>query len=204
MNKISFNGRFVHPTKIICVGRNYVEHVAELGNELPTSMVLFMKPISCVRDTLYSKHLNEDVHYEGEISFIIENGKLSGVGFGLDLTKRELQSELKKKELPWERAKCFDGAALFSQFVKIDSDTSSLHVKLYINDKLTQSGGVELMLYKPENILKEINNFSKLENFDIIMTGTPKGVGIVHKGDVFRGEIHDDQRCLISKEWVAL
>lgn len=204
MGSISFNGRFVNSGKIICVGRNYVEHVTELGNELPTSMVVFMKPISCVKDTLYSKHLDEDIHYEGEISFIVENGKFSGVGFGLDLTKRELQSELKKKALPWERAKCFDGAALFSQFVKLDSDINSLHVKLFINEKLIQSGGVELMMYKPEDILKEIESFSKLQDFDIVMSGTPKGVGVVNKGDVFRCEIHDDKKCLISKEWVAL
>lgn len=199
---VSFNGRFVSPGKIVCVGRNYVAHIEELGNEVPDSMVLFMKAPSCVSDTLNSSHLNEEVHYEGEIAFIIESGKISGVGFGLDLTKRGLQSKLKEKSLPWERAKSFDGAALFSPFVKTE-DTKDLRMKLFINDELIQDGVIDHMMYKPDTILEEINSFSKLEDFDVVMSGTPKGVGVVKKGDKFVGQIFSEEKLLIEKEWIA-
>lgn len=204
MKNISYNGRFVSPEKIVCVGRNYVAHIHELGNEVPASMVLFMKPPSCISSQLLSEHLDEEIHYEGEISFLVENGKFSGVGFGLDLTKRKLQTELKKNSLPWERAKCFDGAAVFSDFVKIEDEFDFLHVKLFINDKLIQDGGASLMIYKPQDIFEEINSFSKLHDFDIVMSGTPSGVGVVKRGDIFRGEIYSKQKCLLSETWRAL
>jgi len=165
-------------------------------------MVIFMKPNSSINSKLITCK-DEKIHYEGEISFIIFDDKIKGVGFGLDLTKREIQSKLKEKGLPWERAKSFDGASVFSDFVKFDGDTNSLHVKLFINDKLTQDGSVTHMLYKPEDMLKEINSFSTLEDGDIVMSGTPKGVGIVSKGDKFVGQIFQDNKLLTQKEWIA-
>ena len=109
MNTISVNGNTVQPSKILCVGRNYRAHIEELGNEIPDSMVVFNKPNSAISDTLYSDINNQPLHYESELAFTVKEGKLDAVGFGLDLTKRALQSTLKAKGLPWERAKAFDG-----------------------------------------------------------------------------------------------
>ncbi|MCF6172684.1 MAG: fumarylacetoacetate hydrolase family protein [Campylobacteraceae bacterium] len=202
MNNILEEGIKITPSKIVCVGRNYVEHIKELNNEVPSSMVLFFKPNSAISEKLDTK--GKELHYEGEISFLIKNSKISSVGFGLDLTNRNLQGELKKKGLPWERAKAFDGAGVFSEFVKIDEkDISSLNLKLFINNKLIQLGGVELMIYKPDFIIKEISTFCTLENGDIVMSGTPKGVGTFKEGDKFKGEIFIGDKKIIEKSWVA-
>ena len=202
MNTVVVNNKNIAPSKIVCVGRNYVEHIKELNNEIPTSMVLFMKPNSAISDTLMTHDI--ELHYEGEISFIIENHKISAVGFGLDLTNRALQSELKKKGLPWERAKAFDGAGVFSEFVSVsEDDINRLSLKLFINDKLVQIGGVELMIYAPTVVIDEIETFSTLEDGDIVMSGTPRGVGTFKKGDKFRGEIYLDDERIVYKDWVA-
>ena len=203
MKTVNFNDKKVTPSKVVCIGRNYVEHIEELGNEIPSSMVIFMKPNSSISSKLLTRK-EEPIHYEGEISFMIFDGKISGVGFGLDLTKRGLQSKLKEKGLPWERAKAFDGASVFSDFVNFNADTDSLHVKLFINDKLIQDGSVTHMLYKPMEMLEEIGSFSTLEDGDIVMSGTPKGVGIVKSGDKFFGQIFCDNELLVEKEWIAV
>jgi 2-keto-4-pentenoate hydratase/2-oxohepta-3-ene-1,7-dioic acid hydratase in catechol pathway len=201
MNEIIFEDKKIIPSKVVCVGRNYVEHIKELGNEVPENMVLFCKPNSAVSGEL--RYVSEDNHYEGEISFLIIDKKIVGVGFGLDLTKREIQSYLKSKGLPWERAKSFDGAAVFSEFVPFEGDINKLEVRLYINDKLAQNGGVELMIYKPQAILQEIESFMSLQDGDIVMSGTPKGVGKYKKGDKFLGQIIYKDEVLVQKEWVV-
>ncbi|MBN1838817.1 MAG: fumarylacetoacetate hydrolase family protein [Campylobacterales bacterium] len=203
MKKVFFNEERVTPSKIVCVGRNYVEHIYELKNEIPTSMVLFMKPNSALSLELLTSS-QTPLHYEGEICFIIQNGRIVGVGFGLDLTNRDLQSELKAKGLPWERAKAFDGAAVMSSFVSIEaSDIAKLSMQLWMNDVLVQEAGVELMIYKPEQIIDEITTFSTLMDNDIIMSGTPKGVGTYERGDRFRGKIFCGEKEIISHEWIA-
>ena len=132
MRTVIVDGARVAPSKVVCVGRNYVEHIKELNNEVPTSMVLFMKPNSALSNELITG-AQTPLHYEGEISFLIREGKIFAVGFGLDLTNRELQSELKAKGLPWERAKAFNGAAVMSQFVSIEeSDIPKLSMQLWI------------------------------------------------------------------------
>lgn len=192
----------VAPSKIVCVGRNYVEHIKELNNEIPTSMVLFMKPNSSVSDVLVSG--KSPLHYEGEICFLIKNKKINAVGFGLDLTNRTLQGELKAKGLPWERAKAFDGAGVFSKFITIEEeDIDMLSMQLWINGELMQEGGVDLMIYKPLSIVHEINSFSTLVDNDIVMSGTPKGVGSFQRGDIFIGKIFIRGREVISKEWIV-
>ena len=203
MNSIKVDGKCVIPSKVVCVGRNYVEHIKELNNEIPSSMVLFMKPNSAITDSLHTVK-QTPLHYEGEISFLIRSGKIYAVGFGLDLTDRTLQNELKTKGLPWERAKAFDGAAVMSEFVTIrESEIENLSMQLWINDTLVQEGGVDLMIYKPQNILEEINTFMTLEENDIVMTGTPKGVGSFAKDDVFVGKIFTSEKELISRTWVV-
>ena len=202
MNSIIFNGNIITPNKVVCVGRNYVEHIKELGNEIPQNMVLFLKPNSAISNEL--KFFSEDNHYEGEISFLIMDKKIAGVGFGLDLTKRELQSYLKSKGLPWERAKCFDGAAVFSQFVPFVGDIHELALELYINDNLAQKGEVAQMIYKPQTILKEVGSFMSLKDGDVIMSGTPKRVGKYKKGDKFLGRILHKETILVEHKWEVL
>ncbi len=180
-----------------------MEHIKELNNEIPENMVVFLKTNSSITNTLVSEHNGEALHYEGEISFLYKNGKFSAVAFGLDLTKRGLQSRLKEKGLPWERAKTFNGASLFSEFVDFDCDFSALSLNLAINGKMAQSAGIGLMMYKPDEILNEILQFISLNDGDIVMTGTPKGVGLINKGDIFTGEIMDGNKLLVRESWKA-
>jgi 2-keto-4-pentenoate hydratase/2-oxohepta-3-ene-1,7-dioic acid hydratase in catechol pathway len=203
MNTVLLDQEKVVPGKVVCVGRNYVEHIRELGNEMPTSMVLFMKPNSSVSDTLATRP-GRELHYEGEISLMVKAGRFQGVGFGLDLTDRGTQSELKARGLPWERAKAFDGAAVFSSFVSIrENEVEALSLQLWINDELRQEGDISLMIFKPQDILGEIQSFSALEDGDIVMTGTPKGVGAFAKGDKFVGKIFLGGKEILEAEWVA-
>jgi len=203
LNTVSFEGRAITPSKIVCVGRNYVEHIAELGNEMPSEMVIFVKPNSAIGAQLQSRH-SEPLHYEGELCLLVENNSFAALGFGLDLTKRALQSRLKEKGLPWERAKAFDGAACFSDFVALgDTPLDNLSLQLEINGDLRQEGGYELMMYKPGQILEGIARFMSLDDGDIIMTGTPKGVGQVQPGDRFVGRVLSGEQILVSAEWIA-
>jgi 2-keto-4-pentenoate hydratase/2-oxohepta-3-ene-1,7-dioic acid hydratase in catechol pathway len=201
MNSITKNNKQLIPSKIICIGRNYVDHIKELNNETPTEPVIFMKPNSSVSDELRFNS-KDAIHYEGEMCFMIQTGKLVAVGFGLDLTKREIQNKLKSKGLPWERAKAFDGSAVFSAFVEFEC-INDLRLELFINNKLIQSGGYDLMLYKPDEVYKEISSFMTLEDGDVIMTGTPKGVGKFNIGDVFLGKIFSKDKLLVEHTWTV-
>ncbi|MFT6267654.1 MAG: 2-keto-4-pentenoate hydratase/2-oxohepta-3-ene-1,7-dioic acid hydratase in catechol pathway [Alphaproteobacteria bacterium] len=200
LNIVNFNGQIVRPSKVVCVGRNYLEHISELGNQIPSEPVIFMKPNSAICDDLLS-HSQEEVHYEGELCFIIKNGIIAGIGFGLDLTKRKLQSSLKEKGLPWERAKAFDNSAVFSEFIEVPKNIDNLSISLMINDNIVQQGGCPLMINKPSALVANINAFMTLIDNDIIMTGTPSGVGKIEKGQVFKGEVFDGPTCLVSKQW---
>lgn len=199
---VNLDKRTFTPSKIVCIGRNYVDHIHELGNEIPNEMVVFNKPNSAISTQLQSFH-QEQLHYEGELCFLVDKGQFVGVGFGLDLTKRGLQSKLKEKGLPWERAKAFNGAAVLSDFVSIDMIDDSLSLELTINGEVIQAGGVELMMYKPKDILTELATFIDLEDGDVVMTGTPKGVGVVNAGDVFLAKVLHGQKTLLSHQWTA-
>ncbi|RMD47006.1 MAG: FAA hydrolase family protein [Aquificota bacterium] len=200
MKKVMFNGKEIIPCKIVCVGRNYVEHIKELNNEIPEDIVLFIKPNSSISDKIFKPE--RKFRYEGEISFIIQNGKIAGVGFGIDLTLVEEQEKAKRKGLPWEKAKAFDKSAVFSEFVPVQ-DTEGLEMELYINGSLKQKGDTSLMIFKVNQIIKKIQEYFSLEDGDIIMTGTPKGVGEFEKGDIFRGIIKKDGKTLIDKIWIV-
>jgi len=197
MKTIQYLNELITPSKVICVGRNYVEHIKELNNETPDSMVLFNKPNSAISDTLF--YIQEDCRFEGEICFLIKNAQIEGIGFGLDLTKAGVQNKMKEKGLPWERAKAFDTSAVLSEFVKFEGDISSLEMKLYINDVLRQHATYDLMIYKPDKILSEVGSFMTFEDGDIIMSGTPKGVATYVKGDIFRGEVYVDDALVVSE-----
>ncbi len=187
--------------KVVCVGRNYAAHAHELGNELPTSPILFMKPTSSV----VSVH-NEivrpnptvfgDTHYEAELCIQLsadlsaataEQAKqaVGGVTLGLDLTLRDLQSQLKDKGQPWERAKCFDGACVLADWIAPQAcgDFSNVSYQLYINNELKQDGDSALMLFPIYELLAEISHAFSLQAGDVIMTGTPSGVGVLQAGD---------------------
>ena len=204
MKTINFNNQTITPSKVVCIGRNYVEHIKELNNETPDSMVVFNKPNSAICDTLY--FVSEDTRFEGEICFLIEDKKISGIGFGLGLTKANIQNKIKSKGLPWERAKAFDNSAVLSDFVPFsiqNDDIAKLKLELFINDKLTQVASYDLMIYKPPFILEEILTFMSLEDGDIIMSGTPKGVGNYKIKDRFVGKIYCDDKLLIESSWVV-
>jgi 2-keto-4-pentenoate hydratase/2-oxohepta-3-ene-1,7-dioic acid hydratase in catechol pathway len=202
MNTINVDHKEVYPSKVVCIGRNYADHIAELENETPTQAVIFIKPNSAVTDRLYFNDI-DSIHYEGEISFVVNNNHISAVGFGLDLTKRAIQTTLKEAGLPWERAKAFNHSAVFSEFVTFTGDMNHLRLELYINGTLIQQAGTDLMLTKPLDILNEIDSFLTMENGDIMMTGTPKGVGEIHVGDIFEGKIFEHDTLLVQASWVV-
>lgn len=208
MKTVMLGESAVVPTKIICVGRNYVDHIHELGNEIPEDMVVFLKPNSAITTKLHSQHLGETLHYETELCFMFQYGRFSHVAVGLDLTKRDLQTKLKAKGLPWERAKAFDGAALFSPFVAIDDAHAPLYFTLSINDKLVQEGHIDLMIYKPQTILSELQAFMSLDEGDIVMTGTPKGVGSIPAKSVFNVTLSRGLQAgaepLLEYQWLSV
>lgn len=187
--------------KVVCVGRNYAAHAEELGNEVPKAPILFMKPASSVvsirqgvvrpNPTLYG-----ETHYEAELcvqlaadlsAATIEEAKqaIGGVTLGLDLTLRELQAELKEKGHPWERAKCFDGACVLGDWLdpQVFGDFTDIHYQLTINNALTQDGNSALMLFPVYELLVNISHAFSLQAGDVIMTGTPSGVGALQAGD---------------------
>jgi 2-keto-4-pentenoate hydratase/2-oxohepta-3-ene-1,7-dioic acid hydratase in catechol pathway len=191
--------------KIVCVGRNYAEHAKELNNPIPTEPILFIKPESS------AVSLNEDLsipssdcHYETEIAILIGSNITSaseseaeasivGIGLGLDLTRRALQSKLKDKSHPWEVAKCFDGACPLTDFVKIDqfSDLTKLEFSLTINNELKQVGNSGDMLNAIVPLISYMSKYFTLKSGDIILTGTPKGVGEIRSGDLLKLNLMD-------------
>ena len=202
MRTLLFNGRSVHPSKIMCVGKNYAAHIEEMNSVPSDLMTLFMKPNSSITDELTS-YRSEPVHFEGEICLLIEHNRVAGIGFGLDLTKRATQATLKAAGLPWERSKAFEGAALFSSFVDAPASLENIVLELSIDGELRQRGGTQHMLYSPSVILQELQTFLPLEDGDIIMTGTPAGVGPIEQGATFTGRILDGERELVSAQWIA-
>lgn len=204
MNSILINQSKISPSKVVCIGRNYVDHIKELNNETPDSMVFFFKPNSSISKNLIFPKGNKSCHYEAEISFLIEENKISAVAFGLDLTLREVQSKLKEKGLPWERAKAFNNSAVFSEFKSFNGELEELSVELYINDELKQKGGVDLMINKPQEIIDELLSFSSFEDGDILMTGTPQGVGEFNIGDVFLGKIVYKNETIVEQRFEVL
>ena len=187
--------------KVVCVGRNYAAHAEELGNEVPKAPILFMKPASSVvsiRQGVVRPNpaLYGETHYEAELcvqlaadlsAATIEEAKqaIGGVTLGLDLTLRELQAELKEKGHPWERAKCFDGACVLGDWLdpQVFDDFTDVHYQLTINDALKQDGDSALMLFPVYELLVNISHAFSLQAGDVIMTGTPSGVGALQAGD---------------------
>ncbi len=173
---------------------------------MPDDMVIFNKTNNCISDCLKSSIRGYELHYEAEITYVVKHNQLSGVGIGLDLTKRALQNDLKTKGLPWEKCKSFDGSAVFSDFIAFTEITlpiASFIMTLHINNRLVQKADFEHMIRKPEAILAEINQHMTLLDDDLIMTGTPEGVGRVLQGDEFIARLYSHETLLIEHQWIA-
>lgn len=202
MNSVIYFSKNIAPSKVICIGRNYVAHIEELNNEIPSEPVIFIKPNSSVTSELFT-HNKDSIHYETEICFMVNQGKLYAIGLGLDLTKRDIQTQLKQKGLPWERSKAFDHSAVLSEFIELPESIEDISFTLHINGDQVQEGSYALMLHKPQSLLKEIQSFMSTNDGDIIMTGTPKGVGTVKKGDQFEMRLYQKSQCLLTWTLIA-
>ena len=195
--------------KIICVGRNYVEHIKELNNEAPKDPVLFLKPDTAIllkKQPFFIPEFSNEVHHEVEILVKINRiGKhidrkfarkyYDEIGLGIDFTARDLQSKLKEKGLPWEKAKAFDGAAVIGNFLpKSDfKDIDNINFRLEKNGKVQQTGNTSLMLWKIDTLIEYISKYFTLKIGDIIFTGTPSGVAKVNSNDILKGFIEEKE-----------
>jgi 2-keto-4-pentenoate hydratase/2-oxohepta-3-ene-1,7-dioic acid hydratase in catechol pathway len=194
--------------KIICIGRNYVDHIKELGNEKPDQPVIFLKPDTSLLKNdapFYYPGFSNEIHHEVEVLVkISREGKsidtkfahkyYNEIGLGIDFTARDIQSKLKSKGLPWELAKAFNGAAPISEFFPKDKfDLENLEFRLEKNNEIVQTGNTALMIYNIDQIISFVSNYITLKTGDIIFTGTPKGVGEVKIGDRLSGFIQNDK-----------
>ncbi len=190
--------------KIICIGRNYAKHIEELENERPKDPVIFMKPDSAIllkNNPFFIPPFSQDIHYEVELVIKIKKiGKhidekfahkyYDEVGLGIDFTARDLQSRLKEKGLPWEKAKAFDGSAVVGNFIdKTGLDMNRIRFQLLKNGDLVQDGDSTHMLWSIDEIISYVSRFFTLKIGDLIFTGTPAGVGKVATDDVLEGSI---------------
>lgn len=200
--------------KIICVGRNYSEHIEELKSETPTEPVLFLKPDTAIllkKQPFFIPDFSEDVHHEVELLIRINRiGKhidrkfahkyYDEIGLGIDFTARDLQSELKQQGLPWEKAKAFDGSAVVGSFLKKEEigDLSSIEFRLERNENIVQKGNALQMIWKFDTLIEYISKYFTLKIGDIIFTGTPAGVGRVESGDRLKGFIENHEMFSIK------
>jgi 2-keto-4-pentenoate hydratase/2-oxohepta-3-ene-1,7-dioic acid hydratase in catechol pathway len=200
--------------KIICVGRNYAEHIKELQNEQPDDPVIFMKPETAIplrNEPFFYPSFSNDVHHEVEILVKINRvGKnidekfahkyYDEIGIGIDFTARDVQSKLKAKGLPWELAKGFNGSAPISSFVpKTDfPDLQNLAFHLDINGETRQRGNTSMMLFKIDYLISFVSRYFLLQQGDILFTGTPSGVSAVKVGDQLTAYIEDQKMLEID------
>lgn len=200
--------------KIICIGRNYAEHIAELENEKPTDPVIFLKPDTAIlvkKQPFFIPDFSNDIHYEVEVLVKINKvGKYidrkfahkyyNEIGLGIDFTARDLQASLKEKGLPWEKAKAFDGSAVIGDWIPVDQikDVNAIEFSLKKNENIVQIGNTSLMLWKIDELIEFISKYFTLKIGDVIFTGTPAGVGEVEPNDRLAGYIEDKQMFSIT------
>ena len=195
--------------KIICVGRNYTDHIKELENNKPKDPVLFLKPDSSIilnNKPFYIPDFSQNIHYELEL--IIKISRLGKhiqekfshkyydfIGLGIDFTARDLQSDLKNKGLPWEKSKAFDGSCFISKWINKSefNDINNLNFNLDKNGKTVQKTNSKMMLWKIDELISYISTFFTLKIGDVIFTGTPAGVGKVSIGDNLEGFIEENK-----------
>lgn len=195
--------------KIICVGRNYTEHIAELQNEKPDTPVIFMKPDTALLKNgldFYLPEFSTEIHHEVELVVkICKVGKhiaqkfahkyYTQVSLGIDFTARDLQRLLKAKGLPWEQAKAFDNSAFVGRWLEKDTlgDLNDIHFSLSKNDQLVQLGHSAKMLWKIDELIAYVSKYFTLKTGDLIFTGTPAGVSQVQSGDFLQGHLNDQE-----------
>lgn len=191
--------------KIICIGRNYVEHISELNNEKPEEPVVFMKPDTALlkEGDFYLPDFSEDVHHEIEVVVKISKvGKYiepkfahkyyNEISVGIDFTARDLQSKLKEKGLPWEKAKAFDGSAVVGNFISVEGlNIDNLELELLKNGVSQQKGNTSQMMWKVNELIAYVSQYFTLKTGDLIFTGTPSGVSKVETNDVLEGFLED-------------
>jgi len=195
--------------KIICIGRNYVDHAKELGNDIPSEPIFFLKPATAIQPKghpFFIPHFSNDIHYEVELVIKINKaGKhieerfahkyYDQIGLGIDFTARDIQEECKAKGLPWEKAKGFDGSAQISRnFIdKAELALNDITFSLEKNEEQVQLGNSKNMLFSFDKIITHISKFYTLQIGDLIYTGTPEGVGPVKAGDKLKGFIGEKE-----------
>ncbi len=192
--------------KIICIGRNYADHAKELNNAVPDKPVWFMKPdTALLKDNapFYYPDFTKDLHYECELVLRIgkagrhidesfARGYVDQISLGIDFTARDVQEEKKKKGLPWEEAKAFDGSAVLGKLLPAERFPLPLAFVLEKNGETVQTGNTNDMLFAPEKVIAYVSKFVTLKVGDLIYTGTPAGVGPVKIGDRLRGKIGEE------------
>jgi 2-keto-4-pentenoate hydratase/2-oxohepta-3-ene-1,7-dioic acid hydratase in catechol pathway len=195
--------------KIFCIGRNYVAHAQELGNEVPDEPVIFMKPKSALLQThtpFYYPEFTNELHYEAELVLrVSKNGKYiqeryaskyyDAVTVGIDFTARDIQQELKKKGLPWEKAKSWDNSAVIGKWINLADikNKKDINFKLLKNKETVQEGNSGNMIFSFDSIIAYISNYFSVNIGDLIFTGTPAGVGECVVGDELEGFIDNSQ-----------
>lgn len=194
--------------KIICIGRNYTEHIRELGNETPEEPVIFLKPDSALfrqRDAFYIPDFTHDVHYEAEIVIKINRiGKSISEKFahkyyteytlGIDFSARDVQQKLKEKGLPWEKAKAFDQSAVVGDFLPTEGiNFNHISFSLRKNGQTVQQGNTAMMIHSTNEIIAHVSQYFTLKIGDLIFTGTPAGVGKVNPGDILDGYVENQK-----------
>ncbi|KXN97890.1 2-hydroxyhepta-2,4-diene-1,7-dioate isomerase [Aequorivita aquimaris] len=200
--------------KIICIGRNYADHIKELDNAKPTDPVIFLKPDTAIllkKQPFFIPDFSNEVHYEVELLVRINKiGKhidqkfahkyYDEIGLGIDFTARDLQADLKEKGLPWEKAKAFDGSAVIGKFIEKEQfkDVNNINFSLERNGNTVQNGNSMLMMWKIDALIEYISKYFTLKIGDIIFTGTPAGVGKVETNDVLKGFIEETEMFSIK------
>ena len=195
--------------KLICIGRNYAQHILELKNEKPTEPVIFLKPDTAIllkKQPFFIPDFSEEVHHEVEVLVKINRvGKhidskfahkyYDQIGLGIDFTARDLQQKLKEKGLPWEKAKAFDGSAVVGKWVSKSNfeNLNNLPFSLCKNGEIVQSATTQNMLWNIDEIIAYVSQFFTLKIGDIIFTGTPSGVSSVKPNDSLQGFIGDEE-----------
>jgi len=200
--------------KLICIGRNYTKHIEELNNEKPEHPVVFIKPDTAIllkKQPFFIPDFSNDVQHEVEVLVKINKvGKhisrkfahkyYNKLSLGIDFTARDLQSDLKAKGLPWEKAKSFDGAAVIGKwFDKSEiENVDNINFRLEKNETVVQDGNTELMLWKIDELIEYVSKYFTLKIGDIIFTGTPAGVGKVIANDKLKGFLEDNEAFSIT------
>lgn len=195
--------------KIICVGRNYTEHIAELQNDKPDAPVIFIKPDTALLKNgldFYLPEFSSEIHHEVELVVKVSKvGKhisekfahkyYSQISLGIDFTARDVQRSLKAKGLPWEKAKAFDNSAFVGQWMPVESfgDLNDIHFDLFKNEESVQVGHSAKMLWKIDQLIAYISKYFTLKTGDLIFTGTPSGVSEIHRGDFLKGHINNQE-----------